>query len=131
MEIRQERTMCSLFIPFCKAEYHGRHEKYHSHEAEHDSFCKDQTHVKTNAEFHEHQSYETCYGSKAAGKNGIDRCINCIYHSFFIRKPFFLLPGKSIQQENRIVHGSCQLKYHCHIIGQKGHSSYENVSTTV
>ena len=87
--------------------------------------------IKTNAEFHEHQSYETCYGSKAAGKNGIDRCINCIYHSFFIRKPFFLLPGKSIQQENRIVHGSCQLKYHCHIIGQKGHSSYENVSTTV
>ena len=56
MEIRQERTMCSLFIPFCKAEYHGRHEKYHSQEAEHDSFCKDQTHVKTNAEFHEHQA---------------------------------------------------------------------------
>ena len=122
---------CSLFIPFCKAEYHGRHEKYYSQEAEHDSFCKDQTHVKTNAEFHEHQSYETCYGSKTAGENGIDRCIYCIYHGFFIRKPFFLLSGKSIQKENGIVHGCCQLQDNGYVIRQEGDGSNEYVGSLI
>lgn len=34
---------------------HGRHEEQHGQQAEHDSLCQHQAHVKADGEVHEHQ----------------------------------------------------------------------------
>ena len=133
--LRKIRDQLTVFrFLQCIVEDHDHRRKYGNtaDHAEDNTFCHDDTKVKTQGKTHKAQRDKSGNRCDRASDYGFDRSCDCLCHRLFmILFAFFSLFLIAVPQEDRVVHRNTQLKDCTQRFRDVGNLSHENITSHV